>query len=568
MFKLNICNLLIILLLIGVIIGNYIWLKIDQFPAEGHGLGALYPAVEIYMAKLKDIKGSGQLWQAIPAIMLNKHCGALAYPPLSFLVLELFYILFGPQGQMVIMVNSIYIVLAIIFTYLIGKNIFNGFIGLLAVFILTSFPGFISFSRQYWIEFGLIGYVCLDIYLLLKTNLFENRKYSILLGISLALSFLHKYEFVIFLIGPLLLVIYESQVLKDILKARWSNRLMNFILVLAFSLGFSSFWWLRHGNDLIGRMFFAVFCRYDADKIVKASYLYNKFSYDSLTFYLKVINSLTGRIFSIIFILSIIFIIIKIIKGHQKRFYLSYLILSFITPLFLYTFITMRGFSHMLSILYSIAILICAGIYFIKNRLFKIIVISLTVISALNLHLFSFYSFKGPRLNVLAERILNKFNHFNLDEKNLYPTFGPPRKEQAELAIEEMLEFINDDYYGKGRVSVYPTIVAVPRREIFLNSSFGYYCLIKNYKLNFIYYKSLLNLSECDYILIENSEKRSSPDESIENLLSGVRNPWYDDDRTDIKKLIMESLRDFTLIKIYNIPDSNASIFIYKNVRI
>lgn len=152
--RFHIFDLLIILLIIGVIVSNYIWLKLDEYPVEGHELIGLIPAVHV----CRDLTGMGNPYKAYDHI-LGKYNFMLAYPPLSFLIVVLFYFLFGLQGQMVVMVNSLYITITLLCTYLIGKNIFNKPTGLLAALILSSFPGFIYFSHMYHIEFNLMAYV-------------------------------------------------------------------------------------------------------------------------------------------------------------------------------------------------------------------------------------------------------------------------------------------------------------------------------------------------------------------------------------------------------------------------
>jgi len=144
--KPNIWNLLIVFLVVAVLLSNYIWLKLDQYPVEGHELVGLIPAVQVY----RDLTGMGNTYRAYDNIF-GKYNFVLAYPPLSFLIVVLFYFIFGLQGQMVVMVNSLYIAMALLCVYLIGKTLFDKPTGLLAALVLSSFPGFISFSRIYYI---------------------------------------------------------------------------------------------------------------------------------------------------------------------------------------------------------------------------------------------------------------------------------------------------------------------------------------------------------------------------------------------------------------------------------
>lgn len=525
--------------MIGALFTNYLWLKMDQYPVEGHELMGLTPIAQIYRGLMDKQYPYSQLYDKI----LNSSGIFFGYPPLSFLVVLLFYLIFGPQGQMVVMVNSIYIVLAIVCVYLIGKHIFNKPTGLLAAFILSSFPGFIGFSRQYWIEFGLIGYVCLDLYLLLKTNFFENRKYSILLGIALALSFLHKYEFILFIIGPLLLLIYKSGVLKDISRLKWSNKLTNFILTLVLALGITSFLWVRYSKDILGRMFSVTFHNENAasQMIFPAFYLYS-------------IAGLIGLIFLTLFFLSIIFLIIRAILKEDKRFHIAYLILGVIVSYTIFTLFLTKNTSHILAVLPFIAILISAALYFIKNRVVTIILTGVIFIYCLNLHLHYFYSpYPIEIINTLNRSTLTAQSHC---EDYGICSFWPPRKERLEYAIKEISEYIK----ANSRREKNTNALVVFERRNFNNCIFKYYSLIGDYKIEFFYCcNPVSDISQPDFIIIEALEG-----ESIAEILSREYDPVHDKERGNFKKIFKNGIGDFELIKIFKIPNGDKTALIYK----
>lgn len=537
--KFNICDLLIGILIIGVLLSNYIWLKIDESPPWGHELSGVIPAVQVYR-ELKGMENPYKLYDKI----LGKYNPLI--PPLSFLLVALFYLLFGLQGQMVLMVNSLYIALTLITVYLIGKHIFNTPTGLLAAFILSSFPGFIAFSRQYWIEFGLMAYVSLDLLFLLKTNFFENRKYSILLGISLALSFLHKYEFIFFIIGPLLLVIYKSGILKDILRLKWSSKLTNIILILILAIGLTSFWWVPYGKDIMRRT--ALVSLHIDDQIQnKISSLQSILSFESLTYYLYSIKNFLGIIFLLFLFISIIFLLVRI-KQEKKKFYVLYFFLSIIVSFIVLSLLATKTFSHILPILPSMAILICASIYFIKFRLFKIALVSLIVLYCLNLHLHSFYPIK----------ILIDFNYYTAGLRSpplhyFLATCNLPRQGQLERGIKEILEYIKVNSNARTQ----HVFVAYKNIE-FAGSIFEYYSLIGNFQTRFFSpNRTISEFSECDYIIIEKSEG-----ELMAEIFSRIYKPFIAN--VMFKKIFQDGLKDFDLIKIYKIPNRNTEALIYR----
>lgn len=549
------CDLLILLLVGGVLLNNYIWLKIDGDPVGGHELLGLIPAVQAYK-ELKGLKDSSYDNPDYDKI-LGRYNGSIVYPPLSFLIVILYYFLFGLQGQMVLMVNSIYIILTLVSVYLIAKEIFNERIGLLSAFILFSFPGYIGFSRcEYWIEFGMMAYVTLVLYFLLKTENFENRRYSILLGISLSLALLHKYEFVPFVIGPLLLVVYKSGMLKDVLKVKWSGKITNFILVLIVASVLSAFWWWPYGKLVFDRMFSAAI--YDGRISCNIPYLQKTLSAESLTYYLYSMRFLTGNFFLALFFSMLTFMIIKVLLRTESWFYILYLILSVIIPYIILTALVAKERAHILSALPSMAILIGAGLYFIKNKLFKIITIGSIFLYSLNLHLCPFYHIKirNALTHCATQLKFSPIRYF------FTRAFTPSwwlelRRESLEVGINEILEYIERDSLGW---KISPKVLVLFKRWSFKNRIFEYYNLIGNYQFKFFSFcMPLSSLSEPDYIVLEGPVMEDFGAE----ILSRDYFAW-DPESANFKKTFKNGIKGFELIRTYKVPNGVTDVFIYK----
>ncbi len=141
------------------------------------------------------------------AIVLSKF-----RPPLLFFSTVVFYRLFGLSTDVALMSNSPYWALILLSTYGIGKRVYDRNVGLLAAFLVSTFPLIFSLSRSFYFEFALAAMVSLSIYLLLLTEGFRDRRYSLLLGISLGLGMLMKQSFIAFLIAPLAFVVARSDI--------------------------------------------------------------------------------------------------------------------------------------------------------------------------------------------------------------------------------------------------------------------------------------------------------------------------------------------------------------------
>jgi 4-amino-4-deoxy-L-arabinose transferase-like glycosyltransferase len=144
------------------------------------------------------------------------------YPPLVPGVTALSYLIFGVSSKVAIVGNLFYVGILLLFTYLIGCYVFNPSTGLLASFLLVSSPVVFQQSLIYMLDLPLTAMVALTLYLLLKSDNFENRSISILFGISAGLGMLAKWTFPGFIIGPVLWACYQR--VKGILRAPESRQ--------------------------------------------------------------------------------------------------------------------------------------------------------------------------------------------------------------------------------------------------------------------------------------------------------------------------------------------------------
>lgn len=141
----------------------------------------------------------------------GKHIlSGIPYPPLAYVVVQPFMYFRGASVESARIGLLIFSVIFIFSMFGIGYEIGDEYSGI-AVMCLASSSSFIIFnSRQLFLEFPQTAMTALAFYLLLKTGLFENRKYSLLLGLVLALSFLTKWTTLLFMTVPVVLFIIPS----------------------------------------------------------------------------------------------------------------------------------------------------------------------------------------------------------------------------------------------------------------------------------------------------------------------------------------------------------------------
>jgi 4-amino-4-deoxy-L-arabinose transferase-like glycosyltransferase len=132
-------------------------------------------------------------------------------PPLFQLSAVPLLWLFGRSTDVATMVNVAYLAVLLCSTYAVGKKILRRDVGLLAAFVLSTFPMIYAMSRYFYLDFALTALVALNIALLLYTEDFERKGYSLGYGLTLGLGMLVKWTFVVFTVPAVVLVLLRSQ---------------------------------------------------------------------------------------------------------------------------------------------------------------------------------------------------------------------------------------------------------------------------------------------------------------------------------------------------------------------
>ena len=134
-------------------------------------------------------------------------------PPLVFVVAAVCYRFWGRSTDTALMSNVLYVAMTLVGTYGIGRKICGRQVGLLAAFLVSVYPILFSLSRAFYVDYALVAFVTTSIYLLLLSDHFRDRKYSLIWGLSLGFGMLVKWTFAAFLIGPSVYIVVRSRVL-------------------------------------------------------------------------------------------------------------------------------------------------------------------------------------------------------------------------------------------------------------------------------------------------------------------------------------------------------------------
>lgn len=147
------------------------------------------------------------------------------YPPLFHWAMVGFYKVFGVSMDVAAAVNTLFLIVLLVAAYGIGRRIGGKGVGLLCAFLTSTLPMIFAMSRYTYIEFSLTAMVALSIWLLLLSEGFGHRTYSLLFGLSVGLGLLTKWTYVLFVFPALVVVLLRAGLWSELSKGLRSLRL-------------------------------------------------------------------------------------------------------------------------------------------------------------------------------------------------------------------------------------------------------------------------------------------------------------------------------------------------------
>lgn len=120
------------------------------------------------------------------------------------------YLLFGTSAHVALVINLVFMAVFYIFFYKLVSLVFDRKIAIAASAIVSTMPLFYGLARYFYVEFGLMTFVVVWVYLILKTKNLSESKYLFYLGIVSGLGMFMKFHFFMFVLGPLFLVIWKA----------------------------------------------------------------------------------------------------------------------------------------------------------------------------------------------------------------------------------------------------------------------------------------------------------------------------------------------------------------------
>ena len=185
------------------------------------------------------------------------------WPPFPYLASQPLYALWGVGVDVTVFTTTLFFVLLILFTYLLGRRLYGSAAGLLAAFILSFYPILFMLSRTYYQDVALAAMTTITFYLMLRSEAFSQRRFALLFGLSLGLTALTKQSFFTMVAVPVgvgvaialasagvagwreLLAWRPKQVLAP-QGAKLAARLLNVLLAAALAVLIAAPWYIQN----------------------------------------------------------------------------------------------------------------------------------------------------------------------------------------------------------------------------------------------------------------------------------------------------------------------------------
>lgn len=446
------------------------------------------------------------------------------------------YLLFGTSHHIALIINLIFMIIFYIFFYKLVSLVFDKKTAILSSVIISTMPLFYGLARYFYVEFGLMTLVVILMYLILKTKNLTDTKYLFFLGIISGLGMLMKFHFLMFILGLLLVVIWQS----------WRKigpklfNLKNIVVFLLPPLAIAAPWYLRNILTLLWK----------AKRATNPELLGNLYygpPLSSNNIYLSALDFINFVISP--YWLCALFILTTLFVYQRRKAKFNYFLLSWFMLPFLVLYLgPNKDYRLMLPLLPPVAILIAW--LFVKiagKKLYLLLVAAMAFPLAvfLNTSLFNAKIIRG-KISVgpiiFADLKIGEYVQVPKDE--IWP-------------IEEILEFI-----AKRNGSNVKKVVLASEDEIFNINTLRYFSLLR--KLPLVVKSGSYFPKNTD---LETIRETINDSDYLVMKLGGIEGPYY---LNRFKYSILEEIGKSKWRKIPNdikLPDGGR-ILIFKSAKL
>jgi len=501
---------------------------------------------------------------------VNFPCHQIVFLPNFF-----FYFVFGTSEDVTAFQGTIFLVILIIATYLLGKELFNKDVGLLAAVFISFSPIVLAISKVPYDDIDFVALFTLTLYFFLKSKKFSDIKYTWFFNISLALTILSKFGsiFVILILVSTyssLILLFHRKELKDYLS-NWKKRnIVHFFISFFIAMILPFRYYSIH---LIKRT-----------TLITSSYNIKEFYYsnilNALFDYIKTINLNFGHVF--IFFLFIISFAFFLVFSKKKKLLLISLVLGanifHLSLLLFFSFLFEDVHRHLVFIkptyLLIISFFFVEFCYNVLLKSFKkfnlktpnkkkyfifVVVLSILLLIPFTLlynysglinrpstHYPLFEKYYPTKLNYDVRTILNEISNKHDDNITLF-IFSPQNN-----FLDIFNTYVPSEYININVVTLSLEDQSIEFMDEYVKrlEHYSYFDNYKNIDKSFKYHE-LINF---DYVILPGKE----------NIEEFGDYQLYFDYHSKIYDYILNNKQKFQLFKEINLNDVNVTLLIYK----
>lgn len=435
---------------------HFMWLSQRSSPPLGNGI--TYILKGMYFCEKFPTIPFVKMLGLIISNEGNRDLVCAPYSPFVDLVYWVYYRFCGIASEHELIVNMLFVGIAMWSIYTYSRLFFPKVTGFLAAIIFTALPGVLLYSKTGFLEFHIMCLVLIPLYFLEKSDGFSVREQALMCGITSGMLFMIKWESALFLGMPFLVACIRAvRERKDI---RWIG---NFFLMFVCAAIVGGWWYFVNARE-----FFAILQqRMPGQRVGDLAFGLHDVSYYITCLAPRLVTPMERRLLLVVFIVLIIRTIV-FWKDKTKTQGMWLLSLYVVFPFLVFSAICVKDDTHILPCLPFFAIMFSEAVRWIYVKKIRYIVTGLFILHAFAAPFVLFIPYPEENTTkdaVYRQRILSHFFLRNYNDA-LYLL---PKKEDWSTVLEGIITFIHDDFVQSGlREKIHtdrPTLLVIANNE-------------------------------------------------------------------------------------------------------
>jgi len=351
----------LIALILFHLVSNYFWLKEDHYIPRHDENQYLEKSIRTYRLLSGPARVTLKNFLAVEPRIRPHLFPMCAFP---------FYFLLGVSYDSACLANSFFLAILILATFGIGRSLGGDRGGVLATFMVSFYPFVLRFSRFFWSEIPLMASFATALYLLIRTENFKSRGYSIGLGIVITAGLLIQQRFAFFIVAPLLVTLGYLIFPAPDIRLNRGRRLVNMLICLLiptllavpYYLYYFKVFWTKFSYGITG----------EAWKPVEGT-----FTPQALFWYLGQLQKAASLFFFVLFVIAFTVLIVK----RRRRYLLP--LLTFAGGYLVITLYPGKDARYVTPLLPVAAVITAESWRLLRSKTARVIIVLLITLAAL-----------------------------------------------------------------------------------------------------------------------------------------------------------------------------------------